>query len=306
MHPINRRDLMSLCAGAAAAGTLTQGPAAAAQMAPQGGTEPRFKKAVKLGMVGVDGDLTAKFMALKHAGFDGVELDSPNNHPLEAVLAAKQASGLEIPGVVDCVHWAKPFSDPDAKVREEGRKALETALRDCKAYGGTSVLVVPAVVKKNVPYWDAWARSQHELRQLLPLAAELQVQILIENVWNRFLLGPTELCRYVDELCSPWVGIHFDAGNLVQFGFPEHWVPILGTRIKKIDVKDYVRGKANYDGFQVELNEGQADWPSIVSALRTVGYRGWFTAEMRGGDEQYLQDLARRMDQFLAEPQKGQ
>lgn len=295
MPSMNRRDLFSLCAGAAAAVSLD------AQQPARGPQGKRFQKAVKLGMVGAGKTLAEKFLVLQRAGFDGVELDSPNGFELAEVRAAVEQSGVVIPGVVDSVHWNKPFSDPDAAVRAAGRKALEQALRDCKAYGGSSVLVVPAVVSKQVPYWDAWWRSQDELRQLLPLAAELQVQILIENVWNRFLLGPTELARYVDELASPWVGVHFDAGNLVQFGYPEQWVPILGHRIHKVDVKDYVRGKGGYDGFKVALNDGEADWPSITAALRAAGYRGWFTAEMAGGDEAYLTDLAQRMDRFLGD-----
>ncbi|MBM4063477.1 MAG: sugar phosphate isomerase/epimerase, partial [Planctomycetes bacterium] len=197
------------------------------------------------------------------------------------------------------VHWNKPLSDPDPAVRAAGRKALEAALREAKAFGASSVLLVPAVVKKDVPYLDAWTRSQAEVKQVLPLAAELQVKVLIENVWNRFLLGPTELARYVDELQSEWTGVHFDAGNLVQFGFPEHWVPVLGKRIQKVDVKEFKRGRANYEGFDVKLNEGDTDWPAVVAALKLVGYDGWFAAEMGGGDAEYLKDLGRRMDAFL-------
>ena len=120
--------------------------------------------------------------------------------------------------------------------------------------------------------------------------------ILIENVWNGFLLGPTELSRYVDELDSDLVGVHFDPGNLVRFGHPEHWVPILGERIKKMDVKDFNRRQ---NSFNVKLTEGDTDWPAVMRQLDAIGYQGWFTAEMRGGDEAYLRDLAQRMDSFL-------
>jgi len=293
---LSRRDLFACSAAAVLAGRAL--PAAAATTI---GTLPRrgFKKAVKWYMVGAGHTVLEKFALLKKLGFDGVELDSPSDLKRDEVLAAKQQTGLEIPGVVDSVHWEKPFSDPGEPVRAAGRKALEQALRDCKAYGGTSVLLVPAVIKKDVPYADAWERSQKEIRALLPLAAELQVMILIENVWNGFLLGPFEMVRYVDELQSPWVGCHFDAGNLVRFCWPEHWVPILGKRIKKIDVKDFVRDRKGFEGFDVKLNDGEADWPSITKALKAVGYDGWFCAEMATGDEQYLADLARRMDSFL-------
>ena len=120
---------------------------------------------------------------------------------------------------------------------------------------------------------------------------------MIENVWNGFLLGPTELARYVDELEHPNTGVHFDAGNLVRFGFPHHWVPILGARIKKVDVKDFVRSKNSFD---VLLNDGDTDWPLVMRELRAIHYDGWFTAEMKAGNRAYLTDLGKRMDGFLA------
>src|SRR6185295_3816882 len=107
-----------------------------------------------------------------------------------------------IPGVVDSVHWSSPLSDPDPKVRAIGRKGLETALYDCRKLGGTSVLLVPAVVTKSVSYQDAWDRSIAEIRGVLPLAKDLEVEIAIENVWNQFLLSPLEAARYVDQFES--------------------------------------------------------------------------------------------------------
>ncbi len=299
MEHLSRRALLAAAAAATtAAVTAPLVPAAQPVRGPRAAAGPlrRPKKAVKLGMVAGDAAVAAKFALLKECGFDGVELDSPSSLGRDEVLAAKASSGLEIPGVVDSVHWGKPFSSPDATVRAEGRKALETALRDARAYGGTSVLVVPAVVSKQVSYLDAWRRSHDEIVQLVPLAKELQVQILIENVWNGFLLGPTELVAYIDEFADPIVGSHFDAGNLVKFGYPEQWVPILGKRIRKVDVKEFDRKRGSFDA---RLNDGDADWPAIVRALRAIGYDGWFTAEMQGGDGAYLRDLAQRMDAFL-------
>ncbi len=90
------------------------------------------------------------------------------------------------------------------------------ALRDAKAYGASSVLLVPAVVNKNVSHDDACKRSQAEIRKAIPLAHELGVRIAIENVWNQFLLSPLEAARYVDEFESPCVGWHFDVGNVTN------------------------------------------------------------------------------------------
>jgi hypothetical protein len=37
-----------------------------------------------------------------------------------------------------------------------------------------------------------------------------------------------------------------------------------------------------------------------MAALDSIGYAGWATAEIRGGDEDRLRDIAKRMDRILA------
>jgi L-ribulose-5-phosphate 3-epimerase len=296
----SRRSFLK--AAACAAGSPIALPSALGS--PASFSERPCKKAVKLGMVRGGGTLLEKFTLLKKLGFDGVELDSPNGLDRAEVLDARDASGLVIHGVVDSVHWSKPLSDPDEAVRRAGIDALVTALRDAKAYGASSALLVPAVVNKGVSYRDAYERSVACIREVLPLAAELEIHIALENVWNNFLLSPLELCRYIDEFESPWIGSYFDVGNVVRFAWPEHWIEALGPRILKVDVKEYSRKKQNdeglWKGFAVELHEGDCDWPTVMKAFDAIGYSGWFTAEIPGGGEERLRDIAARMDRIFA------
>ncbi|MEZ5978590.1 MAG: sugar phosphate isomerase/epimerase family protein [Planctomycetota bacterium] len=261
------------------------------------------RRSLKWGMVGEGDSVLAKFRMLAELGYDGVELDSPSYADLDEVLAAIEETGVVVPGVVNSMHWIKTLGDRDAAVRAEGVKFLETALRDAKKVGATTVLLVPAVVGPDVSYRDAWERSQAEIRRVLPLAAELGVTIAFENVWNNFLLSPLEAARYVDELESEWVGWYLDIGNVVHYGWPEHWVEALGTRIVKCDVKDYSRGKCNneglWHGFDVEIGEGDANYPRVMKALDRIGYRGWFSAEVGGGGRDRLAEVLRRMDAGL-------
>lgn len=294
---LNRRSLLQL----SAVGALSA-------MAPVafGATRrrPKLKKALKYGMIGEGDSVLAKFQLIQELGFDGVEMDSPSGLDLDEVLAAKQATGIEIPGVVDSVHWSKPFSHGDAAVRAEGVAALETALRDCKKLGGTSVLVVPAVVNAGTSYDDAYRRSQEEIGKMVPLAEELDIQIAFENVWNNFLLSPLEAARYVDEFESAHVGFHFDIGNIVLYGWPAQWIKILGKRIFKLDIKDYSRKKLNdegrWAGFQVQIGEGDSDWPAVMRALEEIGYEGWGAAEVSGGKRERLAQISANMDRVYA------
>ncbi|GAB4382471.1 MAG: sugar phosphate isomerase/epimerase [Phycisphaerales bacterium] len=295
-HVVSRRRFL---AGSAALAAAALPIGAAAQEARP---VKRVKKALKIGMISEGQSLVEKFEIARQAGFEGVELDSPGPYTAEEVAEAKAATGLDVPGVVDSIHWNKPLSHPDPAVREQGRHGLEQAIRDCQAFGGSTVLLVPAVVNKQVSYADAYERSQAEIRRVLPLCEQSGIRIAIENVWNHFLLSPLEAVRYCDEL-GPMVGWHFDVGNIVNDGWPEHWIRILGRRILKLDVKGYSRKKRDdeglWKGFQVEIGEDDNGWPEVREALDEIGYRGWAAAEVAGGDLARLSDIARRMDAVL-------
>lgn len=296
--PLDRREFLVASATVVAAATLLDSEARAAD------SKLKLRKAVKLSMVGGDASLTDKFKMLKEIGFEGIDIDSPQK--LDDVLKAKDESGLIVHGVVDYVHWKQPLSDADPSVRAQGVETLKKCLKDAKAYGGTTVLLVPAVVNKTVSYADAYERSQSEIKKTLPLAEELGIKILFENVWNNFLLSPLETAKYIDEFNSPWVGCYFDVGNVIRYGWPEHWIQTLGKRIGKLDIKEYDRKIAGdegvYKGFRAELGDAQdgCDWPAVMKALKEVGYSGWGTAEVRGGDKARLTEVSQRMDKIFA------
>ena len=266
-------------------------------------SKPRIKISLKYGMVKEDMSILEKFQMLKDIGFDGVEMDSPNNLDNEEIIAAKKETGLEIPGVVNSVHWQSPMSDADPKVRAKCVEAMKISLEDCKAYGGTTVLLVPGKVDESVPYDEAYNRAQVEIKKLIPYAKDAGVKIAIENVWNNFLISPLEAARFVDEIDSHWVGWYFDIGNVVRYGWPEHWIKILDKRIFKLEVKEYSRKKQQeegiWKGFEVELMEGDINWPNVMAAIEDIGYHGWASAEVPGGDRKRLEDISKRMQKIF-------
>lgn len=266
--------------------------------------KPLIKKSLKWGMVKEDLSVMDKFKLLKDLGFDGVELDSPNDLNMDEVLKAKEATGLEIPGVVNSLHWKMPLSDPDPAVREKCTESMNAALRDCVKYGATTVLLVPAVVNEKVSYAQAYERCVVEIKKMLPVAEETGVKIAIENVWNNFLLSPLEAAQFIDGFNSPMIGWYFDVGNIVRYGWPTHWIEVLRHRIFKIDIKEYSRKKQQeegiWKGFDVELLEGDCNWPAVNQALRAAGYKGWGSAEIPGGDRVRLKKISELMDKIYA------
>ena len=146
------------------------------------------------------------------------------------------------------------------------------------------------------PLIDVLQRSQPQIKKLIPLAKELGVVIAIEEVWNKFLLTPYDLAKYVDEFKSPWVKAYFDVGNIVMYGYPQEWIRALGTRIGKFHLKDFDTKTRNF----VNLREGSIDWKEVRKAIGEIGYSGYLTVELSAGDEAYLRDVSKRVDKIFA------
>ncbi len=295
---VSRREFFPIVAGAAVASSIA--------LAADSSKLPRLKKAVKYGMVQIKGSALDKFTLLKKLGFQGVEIDSPSGVNLDALVAARDATGIVIHGVIDSVHWNKPLSDPKESVREEGLKALRTALKAATKVGADTVLLVPGVVNKEVTYEQCWERSTAEVKKVIPEAEKANVKIAIEVVWNNFLTKPEQLVEYVDQFKSPWIGAYFDCSNMVKYGVPPAmWIRKLGKRMLKFDFKGYSIAKAKaekneWKGFDVGIGEGDENWPEILKACAEVGYNTWATAEVAGGGEKWLKDVSARMDKILA------
>lgn len=300
---LNRREAIQRSA-AAAVGVATGGSLLGAQKASEArASEQKYKKAVKIGMVRAGETLLEKCKLLADLGFEGVELDAPSKVTVEEAKRAIGETGIIVPGVVDSVHWKQRMSDPSGEVRAQAVEALTAALRFSKDIGGTSVLLVPGQVTPDASYEQCWQRSIAEIKKAIPIAEELNIEILIENVWNDFLTDAKEMARFIDECGSKIVGAHFDTGNTVRYSPPHEWVPVLGARIKKLDIKDYKRpadGGNLGAGFQAKLLEGDVDWHKCMVELKKIGYYGWGTAEIQGGGREWLTDVAARMDKIFA------
>ena len=293
-----RRQFLSTAMAATAGTALGQ------QSSPATAKSPRnLKKAIMLGTLSIKGTLQEKMQAAAKAGYEGVEPYGGMNQ--QEVLDALGSTGLKAASVCCHTHWKQTLTHNDEKLREEGLQGVLTTLRDAKAYGATSILVVPGVVSEEVPYDVAWERSVTEIKKAVPLAKELGVHISIENVWNNFILSPVEAVKFLGDVGDPIVGWHFDIGNVLRYGWPEQWIKLLGNRINRIHVKEFdtekMKKEGLYKGFDCDLTEGSNNWPAIMKALDTAGYQGWAISEQRGGNIfTGLQKLTTAMDKIFA------
>jgi hexulose-6-phosphate isomerase len=290
----SRRDFLkaSVVAGAA----LSSGPGASwASPLPEAG---HIKKALQISMLPKDLSYADRMKLVKEVGFDAIEGQTvTDQREAEEIKKAADDAKVRIHSVMNMAHWDNPLSSSDPAVVEKSLEGMRTSLHNAKLWGAEAVLLVPAVVNPQVTYREAWTRSQKQIRKLIPLAEELKVIIAIEEVWNKFLLSPLEMPKYVDEFESPWVKSYFDVGNVVLYGYPQDWIHNLGKRIAKVHLKDFKRLE---DGYRwVNLGDGDIDWPAVRKAFADVGYTGYATTELEGGDEAYLRDVGQRVDRLV-------
>ena len=273
--------------------------AAAAPWIAAGSTRLPIRKAVEFSMLPTTLPVADRFQLARECGFEAIECPTtPDPSKAEEMLAASKAAKLPIHSVMNAEHWRSPLSSADAAVVEKSLDGMRTSLRNAKLWGADTVLLVPAVVNPETSYAQAWERSQREIRKLIPLAAELQVIIGIEEVWNKFLLSPLEFARYVDEFNSPWIRAYFDIGNVAIQAYPQDWIRTLGKRIVKLHVKDFAFRKRVAEF--TPLLDGEIDWKAVHAALAEIGYQGTATVELPGGDAAYLKEVNSRFEKILA------
>ena len=256
----------------------------------------------------------------KRYGFDAIELcfadegeisSKTTKSDCDKLLKEAEKAGIEIGSLASGIYWGYNFGSSKQDDRDKAVKATEKYLEIAANLNINAILVVPGAVDvffnpaaEVVPYDLVYKRSKEAIEKLIPTAEKYKVCMAIENVWNRFILSPLEMKDYVDSFKSKYVGVYFDVGNVIPFGYPEQWIRILKDRIKKVHFKDFrfAAGNGGMTGF-VDLLEGDVNWPEVIKALKEIGYDDCVTAEMVPGYKYYpevrVKNTSAAMDAIL-------
>ena len=228
-------------------------------------------------------------------GYDGVEWwlgeagpvnVNSSKEDMQKLKAIAEEHGMQTYSLACGMYWGCSLTSNSQQIRKEAKAILKKQIELAHYLGCESILVVPGAVGVDfvpncevVDYIDAYNRAVEWVDEYKEYAKQLNIEIAVENVWNKFLLSPIEMRDFIDRAESEFVGSYFDVGNVLYSGYPEQWIRILGSRIKKVHLKDFSRAIGTLSGF-VNLLKGDVDYPAVMAALREVGYDGWLTAEL--------------------------
>lgn len=256
----------------------------------------------------------------KDAGFAGIELAlgtegeitmTSTDEQLLGIKAYAEELGIAIPSISSGLCWADSLTADDPAQRQRAHDMIVRQLYCAKMLGAETILIIPGSVSVEfvpewpvVPYDVVYDRALEAVKKLAPIAESYGVEIGLENVWNKFLLSPLEMRNFIDAVGSHWVGAYFDVGNVVYSGYPEHWIRILGKRIKKVHFKDYRRNPGTLNAF-VDLLSGDVNWPEVMKAFHDIGYEGWAAGEMipqyAYASDQIIYNTSASMERILNE-----
>jgi L-ribulose-5-phosphate 3-epimerase len=237
------------------------------------------------------------FSLARDAGFDGVEINfdlegefSAESTPaqIEGIRRLAQQAGVAVSGVCSFLYWPYSLTHEDPARRAKGMELAMKMIDAARLLETDNLLVIAGSVyvpwrpdDPPVPHDVCDERAREAIRRLLPAAEKAGVCLNVENIFaNGYLLSPGEMVEFVDSFDNPHVMVHFDTGNIMQYHFPEHWIPILGSRIKNIHFKEWDKRQREFNLHTFRtLLDGTTNWPAVMAALDKIGYRGYLTFE---------------------------
>jgi L-ribulose-5-phosphate 3-epimerase len=220
----------------------------------------------------------AKSVGAEKAKTNSIHINS-NYNDIINIKNIVNSYGLEIHSIVSLLMFMFPITSPSKKIRNTGIEIAEKLIDIAYNLGADTVLFIPGMVTPNISYDLVYSQSKLVIKDLLKKSSQLNITLAIENVWNRFLLSPLEMKEYIDEFKTEWIGVYFDVGNILNYGYPEQWIKILGKRIKKIHLKDFLLDIGNIHGFTY-LFQGNVNWSAVMHALKEIKYDGYLTVEV--------------------------
>jgi sugar phosphate isomerase/epimerase len=233
--------------------------------------------------------LSAALETIRDLGFNEIDLGAipsvvdhvpmpPSDQDIEDVGREVRASGL---GVRVVNADPGPLSDPDLDAAE----LLQTVRRLSRlaaAFGAD--LVVPCGASSTEPIRSIGADLDLLAERLMACSkatAEYDVRLIVEAPHHYRLCHTLDRTRALLQRVDPAVaGVVLDASHVVAAGADvAAWARETSQRTDHVHLRDAVPGNIN-----LSIGNGRVDFPGLIQALQTSGYRGHYCLELETHD----------------------
>lgn len=203
-----------------------------------------------------------------------------NDHPLagkDYLSFARKLKRIGLDNGIVCNQSHAPFPTSSGEIRSYMKRAIE-----CTAEAGGEICIIHPDNDKSP---EKNAEMYHEL---LPFAKEHNVKIATENMWNwnnekdesSFAACATSesFCKHIDVVNDPFLVACLDIGHAEMRGSgngAQQMIRELGHRLQALHIHDNDRW---HDSHQIPFSM-KIDFEQVISALKDIGYTGYFTLE---------------------------
>lgn len=203
-----------------------------------------------------------------------------NDHPLagnQYLQFARKLKQIGLDNGIHCNQSHAPFPVSCPEIHSYLKRAIE-----CTAEAGGKICIIHPDNNKTVEenaqmYWE-----------LLPFAKDCNVKIATENMWNwdhekghsTFAACATgeSFCQHIDAVNDPYLVACLDLGHAEMKGSGDgapQMIRALGHRLQALHIHD---NDCLHDSHQIPFSMNM-DFDAIVTALKEIGYTGYFTLE---------------------------
>lgn len=226
------------------------------------------------------------------AGYDGIDIWGGRPHVYRRDLSADELAhlrqiiadhGLTVSSFMPAFYrYPHSLSSPNPRVRQDSIDYMRECVDNAAALGAPIVLVVPDLTLRGHSREDAFNRLAESAGVVAEYAAQhdglmLGIEVLYFDE-TELVTCAADALAIIERLEQPNIGVVLDTGTLnLSKEPPQDIFAALGERVLQIHVNDN-----NGAGRQQNLipGEGTYDFQGLIRFLKTIGYRGFLSAEL--------------------------
>lgn len=226
-------------------------------------------------------------------GFSGAEImcDQPHLYPPEYGAGRLKRIGSLLERLNLCVTNLNSFTlfavgdtylpswiEPDPARRAIRVRHTKDCLQIAATLGCRNISVPPGGPLDGRSRREAMTLFYKGLEEVVPLAEELGIKLLVEPEPNLLIEKTSEFEAFIRDIRSPAVGINFDIGHFFCAGErPEEAFENLFEWVGHVHVEDIGQSRIHH---HLVPGDGAVDFASVFSAMKRLGYNGDMSIEL--------------------------
>jgi len=226
------------------------------------------------------------------AGYDAIEImcDVPHafppisnekrksiiNHLKKNSMTISNLNGFMMTAIEDFHHpsWIEESQNYRQKRIEHTKNCLKLA----NLLGAKTVSTEPGGPKTNQTTEKELELFQQGILEVLPLAEELQICLLVEPEPDLLIENSNQFLNFIKKFDSKYLGLNFDIGHFFCVREdPTKLIHEMQDYIRHIHLEDINSSRKHY---HLIPGHGSIDFKEIFTSLNSINYDGFITIEL--------------------------